>query len=150
MPDDATYGEKQYVSLNRAYCVIQPSANLKKTSVEQMRAAVRKAKVKPAVLPVAEPPDLSQAQMKLFADWLKTSASSEQVTMIHDSGDQHFFEPDPAHAANVCSVLQPCEFCLQTHTPTAPWCALSLGMPEQSLLPERSGGCGRSRCDHGW
>ena len=43
MPDDATYGEKQFVSLNRAYTAIQPSANLKKTSVEQMRAAVRKA-----------------------------------------------------------------------------------------------------------
>ena len=150
MPDDATYGEKQYVSLNRAYCVLQPSANLKKTSVEQMRAAVRKAKVKPAVLPVAGPPDLSQAQMKLFADWLKTSASDEQVTMVHDSGDQQFFEPDPAHAADAFSVLQPCEFCLLIHTPAAPWCALSLGMPEQSPSPERSGGCGMSRCDHGW
>ena len=76
MPDDATYGEKQFVSLNRAYKAIQPSANLKKTSVEQMRAAVRKAKVKPAVLPVsqsdASSPDLSQAQMKLFAEWLRS------------------------------------------------------------------------------
>ena len=45
MPDDATFGEKQYVSLNRAYLGIQPTANLKKTTVEQMRAAVRKAKL---------------------------------------------------------------------------------------------------------
>ena len=93
MTADATFGEKQFVSLNRAYLVIQPSANLKKTSVEQMRAAVRKAKVKPAVLAVtdASSPDLSQAQMKLFAEWLKASASSEQVTMIYDNGDQQFF-----------------------------------------------------------
>ena len=94
MPDDATFGEKQFVSLNRAYLVIQPSANLKKTTVEQMRAAVRKSKKdKPAVLAVtdASSPDLSQAQMKLFAEWLKASASSEQVTMIYDSGDQQFF-----------------------------------------------------------
>ena len=70
MPDDATFGEKQFVSLNRAYMVIQPSANLKKTTVEQMRAAVRKSREdKPAVLPVTKvDPDLSQAQMKLFAE----------------------------------------------------------------------------------
>ena len=30
MPDDATFGEKQFVSLNRAYVVLQPTANLKK------------------------------------------------------------------------------------------------------------------------
>ena len=71
--------------------MIQPSANLKKTSVEQMRAAVRKAKVKPAVLAITDAPDLSQAQRKLFAEWLKASASSEQVTMIYDNGDQQFF-----------------------------------------------------------
>ena len=86
MPDDATFGEKQYVSLNRAYLVIQPTANLKKTTVEQMRAAVRKAKVKPAVLPVARPgaslPDLSQEQMNLFAEWLKSGTNGEQLTMI--------------------------------------------------------------------
>jgi hypothetical protein len=84
MPDDATFGEKQFVSLNRAYLVIQPSANLKKTTVEQMKAAVRKSrKDKPAVLAVAaDEPDLSQAQMKLFAEWLKASAGGEQVTMI--------------------------------------------------------------------
>ena len=100
MPDDATFGEKQFVSLNRAYLVLQPTANLKKTTVEQMRAAVRKArdKGKPAVLPVAtDAPDLSQAQMKLFAEWLKASASGEQVTMI--STDSDHFEPDPALTA---------------------------------------------------
>ena len=110
MPDDATYGEKQFVSLNRAYLVIQPSANLTKTTVEQMRAAVRKAKKdKPAVLPVtqsdASPPDLSQAQMKLFAEWLKAGSNSEQITMISFSGDQQF-EPDPARTAEIFSMLQ--------------------------------------------
>ena len=150
MPDDATYGEKQFVSLNRAYRAIQPSANLKKTSVEQMRAAVRKAKIKPAVLPVAEPdkssPDLSQAQMKLFADWLRSGGIGEQLTMI-SAGP---FEPDVVHTAEDFSLLQPCTFCLITHSPTNPWCALSMGMPAESPVPERSGGCGRSRCDNGF
>ena len=77
LPDDATYGEKQFVSLNRAYNQLHPSADLCKTSVEQMRAVVRKAKKdKPAVLPVDKQssgaqPDLSQDQMRLFAAWLK-------------------------------------------------------------------------------
>ena len=150
MPDDATYGEKQFVSLNRAYKAIQPSANLKKTSVEQMRAAVRKAKVKPAVLPVAGPdksaPDLSQAQMKLFADWLRSGGIDEQLTMI-SAGP---FEADVVHTAEDFSLLQPCTICLITHSPTNPWCALSLGMPAESPVPERSGGCGRSRCDNGF
>ena len=54
------------------------------------------------------------------------------------------------HAASNFTVLQPCEFCLLTHSPADPWCALSLGMPEQPPLPERSGGCGKSRCDNGF
>jgi hypothetical protein len=153
MPDDATFGEKQFVSLNRAYRVIQPSANLKKTSVEQMRAAVRKSrKDKPAVLPTTkDAPDLSQAQMKLFTEWLKASAGDEQVTMIStEPFSTEPFEPDPTHVIEGLSMLQPCAFCLQTHTPVNPWCALSIGMPEQSPLPEMSGGCGRSRCDNGF
>ena len=137
MPDDATHGEKQFVSLNRAYKVIQPSANLKKTSVEQMRAAVRKAKVKPAVLPVSQSdaysPDLSQAQMKLFAKWLKSGANDEQLTMISTGP----FEPDIAHTAEDFSMLLPCTVCLITLSPAEPWCALSLGMPAESPLPRR-------------
>ena len=154
LPDDSTYGEKQFVSLNRAYLVIQPSANLTKTTVEQMRTAVRKAKKdKPAVLPVmqsdASSPDLSQAQMKLFVEWLKAGSNGEQVTMISISGDLQF-EPDPACSAGDFSMLQPYVYCLLTHTPTNLWCALSMGMAEQSPMPEMSGGCGLSKCDNGF
>ena len=151
MPDDATFGEKQFVSLNRAYLVLQPTANLKKTTVEQMRAAVRRArdKGKPTVMPVTtDAPDLSQAQMKLFAEWLKASAGDEQVTMISTNDDQ--FEPDPTLTAEGFSMLQPCAFCLVTHTPVNLWCALSMGMPAESPLPEMSGGCGLSKCDNGF
>jgi hypothetical protein len=151
MPEDATFGEKQFVSLNRAYKVLQPTANLKRTTVEQMRAAVRKARKdsKPAVLPViANDPDLSQAQMKLFSEWLKASAEGEQVTMLSTSSD--LFYPDPALATEGFSMLQQCVFCSVTHTPAIPWCALSMGMPAESPLPERSGGCGLSKCDNGF
>ena len=89
--------------------MLQPTANLKKTTVEQMRAAVRKArdKSKPTVMPVtADAPDLSQAQMKLFAEWLKASADGEQVTMISTNGD--LFDPDPALTTEGFSMLQPC------------------------------------------
>ena len=47
-------------------------------------------------------------------------------------------------------MLQPCVFCLVTHTPINLWCALSMGMPAESPLPERSGGCGLSKCDNGF
>ena len=150
MPDDATYGEKQFVSLNRAYKAIQPSANLKKTSVEQMRAAVRKAKIKPAVLPVgqsdASAPDLSQAQMKLFAEWLRSASNGEQLTMISTEP----FGSDVVHTAEDFSLLLPCTVCLVTHSPANPWCALSVGMPAESPLPEMSGGCGLSKCENGF
>ena len=93
-------------------------------------------------------PDLSQAQMKLFAEWLKASADGEQVTMLSTSGD--LFDPDPALTTEGFSMLLPCVFCLVTHTPTSPWCALSMGMPAESPLPEMSGGCGLSKCDNGF
>ena len=47
-------------------------------------------------------------------------------------------------------MLQPCAFCMVTHTPANLWCALSMGMPEESPVPEMSGGCGLSKCDHGF
>ena len=91
--------------------------------------------------------------MKLFAEWLKASAG-EQVTMLSTNGDQ--FEPDPALATegssmlNSFSMLQPCAFCLVTHTPVNLWCALSMGMPAESPFPEMSSGCGLSKCDNGF
>ena len=116
-----------------------------------MRAAVRKAKVKPAVLPVVQPgaslPDLSQEQMNLFAEWLKSGSNGEQLTMI--STDEPF-EPDLAHAAEGFSMLQPCAFCLVIHTPNNLWCARSMGMPAESPLPVMSGGCGLNKCDNGF
>ena len=60
------------------------------------------------------------------------------------------FEPDVVHTAEDFSLLQPCTVCLITHSPTNPWCALSMGMPAESPLPEMSGGCGLSKCDNGF
>ena len=149
LPDDASYGMKQFVSLNRAYTLLHPTADLTKTSVEQMRAAVRKSKkekekVAPAVLPVGlqagEVPNLSGDQMQLFRQWLAESA--QQVTMVAESD----YLPDPVHAAGFLSLLALCTHCGVQHTPQSPWCPLSLGMPERCPSPG-PGGCGRSHCE---
>jgi len=128
LPDDASYGMKQFVSLNRAYSLLHPTADLTKTSVEQMRAAVRKSKkekekVAPAVFPVGlqagDVPNLSGDQMQLFRQWLAESA--QQVTMVAESD----YLPDPVHAAGFLSLLALCTHCGVQHTPLSPWCPLS-------------------------
>ena len=128
------------------------NCTLCKTSVEQMRAVVRKAKKdKPAVLPADKQssgvqPDLSQDQMRLFTAWLKESNGGEQVTML-TTGDDLVFETDPARIAEGFSMLTPCLFCFVSHTPQNPWCALSMGMPDQCPSPDTSAGCTRSQCN---
>ena len=152
LPTDATYGEKQYVSLNRAYYQLHPTADLCKTTIEQMRAVVRKAKKdKPAVLPVDKQPsgtqpDLSQDQMRMFAAWLKESNGGEQVTVLTTGADP-VIEIDPARVAEGLSMLTPCLFCFVLHTPQNPWCALSMGMPGVCPSLDTSAGCTRSQCE---
>ena len=135
------------MSLNRAYTLLYPTADLTKTSVEQMRSAVRKKREKgaPAVLPIGsssgEVPDLSGDQMQLFRKWL-ASESAQQVTMITESD----YLPNPAEAAGFLSLLTLCTYCNVQHTPLLPWCPLSLGMPVRCPSPG-PGGCGRNHCE---
>ena len=146
LPDDASHGMKQFVSLNRAYTLLFPTADLTKTAVEQMRSAVRKKKEKDALavlpigLPSGEVPNLSGDQMQLFRQWLAESA--QRVTMIAESD----YLPDPVHAAGFLLLLTLCTHCYVQHTPLLPWCPLSLGMPERCPSPGL-GGCGRNHCE---
>ena len=144
LPEGATHGMKQFVALNRAYSLLHPTADLTKTSVEQMRAAVRKSK--PAVLPVAqasETPDLSSDQMNLFRKWLAESQPPAGGVLMMTNND---YLPDPAQTTDGFSMLVSCEYCMLQHSPQSLWCALSMGMPERCPSPA-SGGCGRSQCE---